>query len=277
MLSRRRLVRSLFLLGLSFLGLSFLGLGLPVSTLPALADEPLKLGLASPGPLADPIYEAVKEAGAQGIAVKVIEFSDWITPNEALQNKDIDVNYYQHVPFLENASKAKGYRFEVLGVGTSAKLGLYSKKYKNLESIPQGATVAIANDPVNSGRGLVLLEKAGLIKLQPGLDYKASLTDIIANPKQLKIIEVAAQQLPRTLDDVDIAEGYAHLLKDYGIDPGSALIFDPIQQRYALQFVARADSPNKEKIKKFIAIYQNSPKVKAILEEKFGNLVVPAW
>jgi D-methionine transport system substrate-binding protein len=272
MLSSRRLIGSLF-----WFGLFLLGLGLPVSTLPALADEPLRLGLASPGPLADPVYEAVKEAGAQGLDVKVIEFSDWITPNEALQNKDIDVNYYQHVPFLENASKAKGYRFEVLGVGTSAKLGLYSKKYKSLDNIPQGGTVAIANDPVNGGRGLALLEKAGLIKLQPGLDYKAAITDITANPKQLKIIEVAAQQLPRTLEDVDLAEGYAHLLKDYGINPDNPLIFDPIQQRYALQFVARTDSPNKEKIKKFIAIYQNSPKVKAILEEKFGNLVVPAW
>jgi len=267
MLSRRRLLVTL----------SSLGLGLILPSSPVLADGPLRLALASPGPLADPIYEAAKEAAAKGLDVKVIEFSDWITPNEALQNKDIDVNYYQHVPFLENASKAKGYQFEVLGVGTSAKLGLYSKKHKSFESIPQGGTVAIANDPVNGGRGLVLLEKAGLIKLKPGLDYKATVTDIIDNPKRLKIIEVAAQQLPRTLDDVDLAEGYAHLLKDYGVDPREALIFDTIQQRYALQFVVRADSPNKDKVKQFIAIYQNSPKVKALIAEKFGDLVVPAW
>jgi D-methionine transport system substrate-binding protein len=267
MQSRRTIIATFFALGLC-----------QATTLSlASADEPLRIGLASPGPLADPVYEAVKEAKAQGLDVKVVEFSDWITPNEALQNKDIDVNYYQHIPFLENASKAKGYQFEVLGVGTSSKLGLYSKKYKTIESIPDGATVAIANDPINEGRGLVLLEKAGLITLKPGLEYKATLADITADPKHLKIIEIAAQQLPRTLDDVDLAEGYAHLLKDYGIDPRGALVFDPIQQRYALQFVVRSDSPNKDKVKQFISIYQSSPKVKAIIEEKFGDLIVPAW
>jgi D-methionine transport system substrate-binding protein len=244
--------------------------------LPAAAGT-IKLGLASPGPLADPIYQAIKEAKAQGIDVQIIDFSDWIAPNEALQNKDIDVNYYQHIPFLENASKAKGYKFVSIGVGTSAKLGLYSKKYKAFSEIPAKATVAIANDPVNGGRGLVLLERAGLIKLKPGLDYKATVADIVENPKNIKIIEVVAQQLPRTFADVDLAQGYAHLLKDYGIDPNGALLFDPIQQRFALQWVVRPDNEKLEDIKKFVAIYQNSPGVRDVLKEKFGDLVVPAW
>lgn len=271
MVSRRYLFSSLALLGLVPAAGAFL------SATEGYASEPLKLGLASPGPLADPVYEAVKEAAAQGIDVKVIEFNDWIAPNEALNNKDIDVNYYQHIPFLENASKAKGYQFESLGVGTSSKLGLYSKKHKSIAEIPEGGTVAIANDPVNGGRGLVLLEKAGLITLTPGVDYKATVADVTANPKHLKIVEVSAQQLPRVLDDVDLAEGYAHLLKNFGVDPHGALLFDTIQQRFALQFVVRADNPNKDKIKKFIAIYQTSPKVRDILQEKFGDLIVPAW
>jgi len=256
---------------------SALSLILVGTTTPLFAAEPLKIGLASPGPLAEPIYEAVKEAKEQGLNVKVVEFTDWITPNEALNNKDIDVNYYQHTPFLNDASAAKGYKFESLGVGTSSKLGLYSVKHKSFAEIPDGGTVAIANDPVNGGRGLVLLERAGLIKLAPGLDYKATVNDIIENPKHLKIVEVVAQQLPRALADVDLAEGYAHLLKDFGADPNSALIFDTIQQRYALQFVVRADSPRKDDVKKFIAIYQTSPKVRAILNERFGGLIVPAW
>jgi D-methionine transport system substrate-binding protein len=244
---------------------------------PATAAESISLGLASPGPLADPVYQAVKEAKEQGLDVKVVEFTDWIAPNEALQNRDIDVNYYQHVPFLQNASKAKGYDFLSIGVGTSSKLGLYSKKWKNFAEIPDGGTITIANDPVNGGRGLVLLEKAGLIKLKPGLDYKATITDIVENPRHLKIVEVVAQQLPRTLADVDLAEGYAHLLKDFGVDPNGALLFDPIQPRYALQFVIKADSPAKDKVQKFISIYQTSPKVREILQEKFGDLILPAW
>lgn len=267
MLSRRSLLR------VSIAGL----ISLSALSGTTLANDQIVLGLASPGPLADPIYQAVDEAKAQGLDVKVIEFTDWVAPNEALANKDIDVNYYQHLPFLENASKAKGYQFTSLGVGTSSKLGLYSKKHKSFDEVPVGGTVAIANDPVNGGRGLVLLERAGLIKLKPGLDYKATVADITDNPKNLKIVEVVAQQLPQTLTDVDVAEGYAHLLKNFDIDPHSALIFDTIQQRYALQWVARPDNPKNDLIKKFITIYQTSPKVKQILTEKFGDLIVPAW
>lgn len=244
---------------------------------PLSAAEPLKLGLASPGPLADPVRVAVAEAKAAGVDVEIVEFTDWIAPNEALQNGDIDFNYYQHTPFLENASAAKGYKFVSLGVGTSSKLGLYSLKYKSFAEIPDGATVAIANDPVNGGRGLVLLEKAGLIKLKPGLDYKATVADVVENPKNLKIVEVVAQQLPRTLADVDLAQGYAHFLKDYGYDPNSALLFDPIQQRFALQWVAKPDNPRVDDIRKFVSIYQTSPAVRQAIVDKFGDLIVPAW
>jgi D-methionine transport system ATP-binding protein len=184
------------------------------------------LGLASPGPLADPVQEAVKEAKAQGINVEVIGFSDWIAPNEVLNNRDIDVNYYQHPPFLENASKAKGSAFVSVGVGTASKLGLFSARHKSLAEVPVGGTVAIANDPVNEGRGLVLLEKVGLITLKRGLDYRASVSDITNNPRKLKLVEVVAQQLPRVLQDVDLAEGYAHLLKDHGVDPTGTVTLD---------------------------------------------------
>ena len=219
----------------------------------------------------------MEEAKAQGLDVKIVEFSDWITPNVALANGDIDVNYYQHLPFLTNANAARGTNLESVGVGTSSKLGLYSRKYKSFAEIPDGATAAIANDPVNAGRGLVLLERAGLIELKPDLDFKASVLDIVDNPRHLKIVQVVAQQLPRTLDDVDIAEGYAHLLKAYGADPNSALLFDPIQERYALQFVVKPGNPKIDLVKKFVAIYQTSPKVKQVLTDKFGDLIVPAW
>jgi len=250
---------------------------LSLMALPALAADSITLGLASPGPLADPVQVAVEEAKSQGLDVKVVVFNDWIAPNTAVANGDIDVNYYQHIPFLTNANAARGTNLESVGLGTSSKLGLYSKKYKSFAEIPDGATVAIANDPVNAGRGLVLLERAGLLKLKPDLDFKATLLDIVDNPRHLKITQVVAQQLPRALDDVDLAEGYAHLLKAYGADPNSALIFDPIQARYALQFVVKPGNPKIDLIKKFISIYQTSPKVKATLAEKFGDLVVPAW
>lgn len=242
----------------------------------ALADS-IKVGLASPGPLADPVNIAVQEAKAQGLEVEVIEFTDWIAPNEALANDDIDVNYFQHQIFLDNAAAARGYDFTSVGIGTSSKIGLYSLKHTSFDQIPEGGTVAIANDPVNGARGLLLLQKAGLITLTPDVDVEATVADITANPRNLKIVEVVAQQLPRSLGDVDIAVGYAHLLKDYGVDPTKALLFDGIQDRFALQWVVKKDGQKIDAVKKFVAIYQQSPAVKAAIKDKFGDLIIPAW
>lgn len=243
---------------------------------PARAEGPLRLGINS-GLTADAVHQAAKEAKEQGLDVKVIEFTDWITPNAALANKDIDFNYFQHIPFLEDAKKARGYDFVSIGVGTMSKVGLYSKKYKNVSELPDGAKVAIANDPVNGGRGLVLLERLGLIKLREGLDYKATVADIVSNPKNIKIVELIAQQLPAALDDVDLAQGYPAALKQYEIDPNSALIFDDVQKRFAIQWVVRPEDVDNPRIRKFISIYQNSPEVKAILKKHFGDMTVPAW
>jgi D-methionine transport system substrate-binding protein len=243
---------------------------------PARAEGSLRLGINS-GLSADAVHQAAKEAKAQGIDVKVIEFTDWITPNAALANKDIDINYFQHIPFLEDAKKARGYNFVSIGVGTMSKVGLYSKKYKSVSDLPNGAKVAIANDPVNGGRGLVLLERVGLIKLKEGLEYKATVADITSNPKNIKIVELIAQQLPAALDDVDLAQGYPATLKQYDIDPNSALIFDDVQKRFAIQWVVRPEDAENPQIRKFVSIYQNSPEVKAILKKHFGEMTVPAW
>jgi D-methionine transport system substrate-binding protein len=242
----------------------------------ALAGGPLKLGINS-GLSADAVHQAAKEAKEQGIDVKVIEFTDWVTPNAALANKDIDINYFQHIPFLEDAKKARGYDFVSIGVGTMSKVGLYSKKYKSVSDLPDGAKVAIANDPVNGGRGLVLLERIGLIRLKEGLDFRASVADIVANPKNIKIVELIAQQLPAALEDVDLGQGYPATLKQYDIDPNSALIFDDVQKRFAIQWVVRPEDADNPQIRKFVSIYQNSPEVKAILKKHFGEMTVPAW
>jgi len=259
---------------------------LPVLAVLAASTWALASGAAQAGPLrvginsglsADAVHQAAKEAKEQGLDVKVIEFTDWITPNAALANSDIDLNYFQHIPFLEDAKRARGYNFVSIGVGTMSKVGLYSKKYKSVSDLPNGAKVAIANDPVNGGRGLVLLDRIGLIKLRDGLDYKATVADIVSNPKNIKITELIAQQLPAALDDVDLGQGYPAALKQYGVDPNSALIFDDVQKRFAIQWVVRPEDTENPQIKKFVAIYQNSPEVKAILKKHFGEMTVPAW
>jgi len=244
---------------------------------PAAADT-LKVGTATT-PQLGALQEAAREARQQGVDVKIIEFTDWNTPNAALANKDIDVNYFQHLPFLENAEKQGGYRFVAIAPGTIMKIGLYSKKVKHFSELKDGATVAIANDPVNGGRGLLLLQRAGLIKLKPGVDYRATVLDIVDNPKHLKIVQLEASQLARSLDDVDLAQGYPSFLKLAGtIDPESALLFDGTENKaFALQWVVRPESVDDPRIRKLIDIYQHSPAVRAELDKAFGDLYAVAW
>ncbi|EUC12892.1 UNVERIFIED_ORG: D-methionine transport system substrate-binding protein [Burkholderia sp. CF145] len=251
-----------------------------VNAAPAFAaDTPtLKIGTAT-SPQIEALKIAAQEAKQQGLDVKIIEFTDWNTPNAALANKDIDVNYFQHIPFLENAKKQGGYDFVPIAPGTIMKIGLYSKKVKRFEDLKDGATVAIANDPVNGGRGLLLLQRAGLIKLKPGVDYRATTLDIVDNPKHLKIVALEASQLARSLDDVDLAQGYPSFIKLAGTtDPNSALLFDGLENKnFAIQWVVRPESVNDPRIRKFISIYQHSPAVRAALDKAFGNLYAVAW
>jgi len=238
----------------------------------------LTVGIATT-PQIGALQETAREAKQQGLDVKIIEFTDWNTPNAALANKDIDVNYFQHLPFLENAEKQGGYKFVAIAPGTIMKIGLYSKKVKNFDQLKDGATVAIANDPVNGGRGLLLLQRAGLITLKTGTDYRATPFDITSNPKHLKIVQLEASQLARSLDDVDLAQGYPSFIKLAGTaDPESALLFDGTENKiFALQFVVRPESVNDPRIRKFIDIYQHSPAVKAELDKAFGDLYAVAW
>lgn len=243
----------------------------------ALAEQPLKLGTTAA--FAPPLEVAVAEAKKQGLEVELIEFSDWIAPNVSLANGDIDVNYFQHVPFLENAKKDGGYDLIPYALGVINNVGLYSKKHKAFASLPEGAKVAIANDPINGGRGLQLLEKAGLISLKPGVGYKATLEDVTRNPKNIQIIELEAVQLVRALDEVDLAQGYPHYIRLAGThDPESALLFDGVDNpEYIIQFVIQPEHKNDERLKKFVDIYQHSPAVRAALDKAHGKLYQPGW
>ncbi|GGJ93897.1 MetQ/NlpA family ABC transporter substrate-binding protein [Pseudomonas matsuisoli] len=238
---------------------------------------PLKIGTTAA--FAPPLEVAVEEAKKQGLEVELVEFSDWIAPNSSLANKDIDANYYQHTPFLENANKTAGYDLVAVKPGIINNVGLYSKKYKSFEALPDGARVAIANDAINGGRGLQLLQKAGLITLTPGVGYRATLNDITDNPKDLEIVELEAVQLARSLDDVDLAQGYPHYIRlAKTIDPKSALLFDGVDNpEYIIQFVARPDKKDDPQLLKFIDVYQHSPAVRKALDDAHGKLYQPGW
>ncbi|MFT4149020.1 MAG: MetQ/NlpA family ABC transporter substrate-binding protein [Paracoccaceae bacterium] len=253
---------------------------LSLNALAAWAD-PLKIGVV-PGAYGDSVAVAATEAKTKGLDVEVIEFSDWTTPNVALAAGDIDLNFFQHKPFLDNASKQAGYKFALVAPGILANLGLYSLKHKSFDEIPDGGTVAIANDPVNQGRGLLLLQKAGLIKLKDDVGYLGTLDDITENPKHLKFNEVEGPQLARVAGDVDLAQGYPHFIVAAGtFDPASGLIYSGIEDKqFAVAFVSREDNKDDPRIAQFIDIFQHSQAVKDQISKGFGGsdkLYVLAW
>lgn len=248
---------------------------------PAIAADSLRIGVV-PGAYADSINAAAKDAKAQGINVEVIEFTDWTTPNVAVDNGDIDINYFQHQPFLKNAIEKNGYTLASAGTGILANVGVYSLKHQAVDQVPQGGKVGIANDPVNQGRGLLLLQKVGLIKLKPEVGYLGSLDDIVENPKKLSFVEVEGPQLVRITGDVDIAQGYPHfIVAAKAFDPSSGLAYSGIEDaQFAIQFVVKADRTNDPVIQKFISIYQNSQSVRDVSRAAFNNderLYTLAW
>lgn len=248
---------------------------------PAIAVDSLRIGVV-PGAYADSINAAAQDAKAQGINVEVIEFTDWTTPNVAVDNGDIDINYFQHQPFLKNAIEKNGYKLASAGTGILANVGVYSLKHQAVDQVPQGGKVGIANDPVNQGRGLLLLQKVGLIKLKPEVGYLGSLDDIVENPKKLSFVEVEGPQLVRITGDVDIAQGYPHfIVAAKAFDPSSGLAYSGIEDaQFAIQFVVKADRTNDPVIQKFISIYQNSQSVRDVSRAAFNNderLYTLAW
>lgn len=256
-----------------------LGLGataLALSLRPARAEKPLRIGTTA-GPVGQSLAFAAALARKQGQSVEIVEFTDWVTPNEAVASGDLDANLFQHVPFLHAAIKARGYRLEPVEGAMVLPVGLFSKGVKSLDAVPDGASVAIANDPVNAARGLRLLQTAGLLRLAPGAGDDASVVDIVANPKRLRILELDAAQLPRALDDVTLAQVSFTYLFASGGDPRSALITDGAgDRRYTLSFVARPENRGDPRLQAFIRSFR-SPEVKAYVEATFQGFLEPVW
>jgi D-methionine transport system substrate-binding protein len=242
-------------------------------TTAAAAAEPLKIA-TSAGPVGQLVSFAAKLAKDKGIEVKVVELSDWVALNEVVHSGDVDANLFQHSTYLALQNKQRGFNLvQVDNVGVIAPVGLFSKKIKKLDEIRSGDTVAIPNEPLNGARGLILLERAGLIKLAPGKGFSVSKFDIIENPKNLKIVELDPAQTYRSLDDVTLALVNITYLIPAGGDPKSALIIDrTLDDGLVLRFTARPEKKDDPKLKAFIQVFK-SPQVKQFIDEKLPAFI----
>ena len=209
---------------------------------------------ATPEPHAALLSLVVDDLAAQGITLEVKEFTDYVTPNDAVEYGEIDANYFQHIPYLESFNTEHGYHLVNAGGIHVEPIALYSSKYSSLSDIPNGAVIAIPNDPTNEGRALLLLQSAGLIKLKDNAGLEAIPLDIVENPKNLTFSEIEAATLPRILSDVDAAV----INGNYAIPAGLVATRDGL-------YVEGADSPyvNVIAVK---AGNENNPAVKALVE-----------
>ena len=220
---------------------------------------------------------AAKEMEKEGLKVKVQPFSDYVTPDLALANGDIDLNMIQHKPFLDAFNEKNGTNLISIGNTYLAPLRLYSYKVKSVAEIPEGATIAIPNDPSNGARGLLLLEKQGLIKLKDGVDVtKAVPQDIVENPKNLNIIELEAPQLPRSLDDTDASVVNAGFASDAGLSKDAVIATEDNTSPYVNIIAARAEDKDDPTYQKFVKAFQSESVKKYIIDTCDGNLV-PAF
>ncbi|GIP24028.1 MetQ/NlpA family ABC transporter substrate-binding protein [Paenibacillus sp. J22TS3] len=240
--------------------------------------EPVKLVVGATAiPHAEILNFIKPKLKEEGVDLEVKEFTDYVLPNTQVFEKQLDANFFQHQPYLDDQNKKNNFNLvSVVGVHVEP-FGAYSKKYKTKDEIPNGAKVAIPNDATNGGRALLLLAKNGLITLKDGVGISATVKDITANPKNLEFKELEAAMLPRVLDEVDLAlinTNYA--LEAKLVPTKDALFIEDKDSPYTNILVARPDNKDSEAIQK-LAKALTSADVKKFIEDKYQGSIVPAF
>jgi|SRR5882724_1480909 len=238
--------------------------------------ETIKVGVTR-GPHAQ-ILEAVKPIAAKnGLDIQIVEFTDYALPNAALDAGDLQANSFQNPPYLDNQKADRGYKIESIGFTVNFPMGIYSKKYKSWDAVPQGGTLSIPNDPTNGGRVLLLLQDKGVLKLRQGVGFKPTVADIIENPRKFKVVEVDAAQTARTLDDVDAAGINTNYAAEAGLDPvKDAILREDPKGPYTNLIAVRSSDKDKPWVKLLVQSYQ-TPEIRDFVLTTFKGAVLPAW
>ncbi|KJK31643.1 MetQ/NlpA family ABC transporter substrate-binding protein [Paenibacillus polymyxa] len=248
------------------------------TTKEATSQKEVTLKVATLIPPMTDVLDIVKPLLKQdGVNLEIVVLSDNIQPNNALASREVDANFFQHAPFMQQYNESNKSDLVAVKPIYNAIYGAYSKKYKNVKDLPEGATIAIANDPANTGRSLVMMEQNGLIKLKEGVGYNATQADIIENKKKFVFKEVDLLMLARSLDDVDMAAMYPAYAKPLGLTPKKdALITEKDDTHFAINLVARKDNADSDAIQK-LAKRMTGPEVRKFFEDNYKDSVVPAF
>jgi len=240
-------------------------------------DDNVLTVAATAVPHAEILKQAKPLLAQEGVDLQIKVFADYVQPNTQVAEKNIDLNYFQTIPYLDAFNRERGTRLTIITGVHIEPFGAYSHKYKSIDQLPDGASVTLPNDPSNNSRALLLLAKHGLITLKDPTDEMATLKDITANPKHLKFRELEAAMLPRTLDEVDLALINTNYALAAGLNPTKdALLIESKDSPYVNYLVGRPDNQNDPRVQK-LARALTSPQIKAFIEQKYHGAVLPAF
>lgn len=242
-------------------------------------DHHIKVGISAG--IDQSLWAVVQKVAKQkyNLDVEVITFNDYVLPNEALNNGDLDINAFQHKPYLDKQIQERGYKLVEVGKTFVYPIAGYSRKITSLSQLPDGAQVAVPNDPTNLGRSLLLLQKQGLITLKDGVGLLPTSLDIVSNPKNLKIVEIEAPQLPHALDDQKVALAIinTNYSTQIGLSPTrNGLFVEDKNSPYVNIFASRIDNKDSEKVKDLVKAYQTD-EVAASAAEIYKGDAVKGW
>lgn len=240
-------------------------------------SKTLKVGATSV-PHAEILEQIKEDLAKDGIKLEIVEYSDYVQPNLNLNDKELDANYFQHKPYLDDFVKQHPEVKLVSAGGIHIEpMGVYSKKVKDLKELKDGATISIPNDPTNGGRALSLLAKAGVITLKDGVGVTGTIQDITANPKNIKFQELEPAQVPRTLEDVDAAVINSNFAMQVQLNPVKDNIFiEDSTSPYVNIVAVRSGDENRPEIQALMKALK-SEKVKKFIAEKYNGAVVAAF
>jgi len=267
-------MKKIFVFSMSILLILALAAG--CSTTASNEQKPLKVGVTA-GPH-EQVMEKVKElAEKQGLEIKLVVFNDYIQPNIQLFEKQLDVNIYQHQPYLDKFNADHNMNLISIAPVVNFPMGVYSDKIKSLDELKEGDKVSLPNDPTNEARALILLQAAGVIKLKDDAGVTANIHDVIENPKNIELLELDAPMVAHSIKDVAAAVINTNFAIQAGFNPVKDSIFiEPKDSPWVNVVAVRPENKDNKRIKKLIEVY-HSDEVKKFIEETFDGSVVPGF
>ncbi|API88036.1 metal ABC transporter substrate-binding protein [Marinilactibacillus sp. 15R] len=242
-----------------------------------LSDGVLTVGVTA-GPHEDIVNEVKKIAAEDGLEIEVVSFTDFVKPNTALAEGDLDINSFQTGIFLDTVVEDSGYDLTKIEPTVTIPMGIYSEKYSDISEIKDGDVIGIPNSPTQEGRALQLFEDAGLITLPEGSSIEVTTSDIEENPLNLDFVTTEAAQLPAQLQDVGAAGINSNFVLDAGMNPAETSLFmEDVDDLFQVNYiVSRTENKDDEALAQFVEYYK-TPEIKQFIEEEFKGALVPSW